>query len=194
MPRLQDHRDVTLYWHSKNSSVAGHDLSWNTVSPCHEVIRSLPKFQQSISSHRCPDYGVVGLDCRPGGRRTGRAPFFDETGMSHRKIPTSLQTAGLNWTWNVFFGYFLDSRLWRSPFGTASPFAPLAAQCAKESNSRTSAKKIQALPAHQNPRIPVSVKASNGDHGSSGHVQSTHHSSRQVNGFNYQPYGVIDWQ
>ncbi len=46
---------------------------------------------------------------------------------------------------SVFFGYFLDSRLRRSPFGPASPFAPLAAQCAKESNSRPSAKKVPCL-------------------------------------------------
>ena len=35
---------------------------------------------------------------RPKGRRTGSAPFFDETWMFHRKIPASSQTAGLNWT------------------------------------------------------------------------------------------------
>jgi hypothetical protein len=40
--------------------------------------------------------------------------------MSHRKIPAISQIAVSNWTWNVFFGYFL---------------------CAKESNSRPSAKK-----------------------------------------------------
>ncbi len=65
--------------------------------------------------------------------------------MPHRKIPAKSQSAVSNWTWNVFFGYFLDSRLWRSPFGPASPFAPQAAQCAKESNSRISAKKTPGL-------------------------------------------------
>ena len=63
-------------------------------------------------------------DRRPGGRRTGSAPFFDETGMSHRKIPAKSQFAISNWIWSVFFGYFL---------------------CAKESNSRTSAKKTPSF-------------------------------------------------
>ena len=48
----------------------------------------------------------------------------------------------------VFFGYFLDSRLWRSPpyqvrgrlFGPATPFVPHAAQCDKESNPRVARK------------------------------------------------------
>ena len=48
--------------------------------------------------------------------RRGRKP--------HRKIPATFQLAVSNWTWNVFFGYFL---------------------CAKESNSRTSAKKIHGF-------------------------------------------------
>jgi hypothetical protein len=46
---------------------------------------------------------------------------------------------------SAFFGYFLDSRLRRSPFGPASPFAPQAAQCAKESNSRTQREKVPSF-------------------------------------------------
>ena len=41
---------------------------------------------------------------------------------------------------NVFFGDFLDSHLRCSPFGPASPFAPHAAQCAKESYPRKARK------------------------------------------------------
>ena len=46
---------------------------------------------------------------------------------------------------SVFFGYFLDSHLRRSPFGPAALFAPQAAQCAKESDPRDSA---EALDLH----------------------------------------------
>ena len=85
---------------------------------------------------------IVPIFCifRPKGRRTERAPFFYAARMPHRKIPSMSPTAGLLWHSRVFFGYFLDSRLRRSPsyqvrgrlFGPASPFAPQAAQCDKE--------------------------------------------------------------
>ena len=47
---------------------------------------------------------------------------------------------------NVFFGDFLDSHLRCSPFGPASPFAPHAAQCAKESYPRKARKHCCCLP------------------------------------------------
>jgi len=45
----------------------------------------------------------------------------------------------------VFFGYYLDSRLWRSPFGPAPPFAPQAVQCDKESDPGASAEALQLI-------------------------------------------------
>ena len=62
-------------------------------------------------------------DCRPGGRRTGRAPFFDEAG---RLIEKSRLRFRLKF--RIGLECFLDSRFQRSPFGPASPFAPQAAQ------------------------------------------------------------------
>ena len=47
---------------------------------------------------------------------------------------------------SVFFGDFLDSRLRHSPFGPASPFAPQAIQCAKESYPRKARKPCRWLP------------------------------------------------
>ena len=74
-----------------------HDLSC-ILHTFREVVRSLSTFKRSISSYPCLDNGLVGSGCRPGGRCTGCASFFDETGMSHRKIPAIWQIAVSNWT------------------------------------------------------------------------------------------------
>ena len=123
-PRLPSYRDDCLYRRANSGSAIFIAARPQRLSNCRAIACKLPALPKTVSSLRHSNYRAVGLNRRPGGRRTGRAPFFDETRMSHRKIPASPQTAGLNWTWNVFFGYFL---------------------CAKESNSRTSAKKAPCI-------------------------------------------------
>ncbi len=147
------------------------ELLFETVLALHEFQKTCKRtlFCLNVWSLFRPIYILAiaqpDQDRRPRGRCTGCASFFDETGMSHRKIPASPQVVGLNWTWNVFltraYGARPSGRLRRSRRKRRSGYF----LCAKESNSRTSAKKEPGLTRtpsstdiHSATKLPDNIK------------------------------------
>ena len=79
-PRLPSYRDDCLYRRANSGSAIFIAARPQRLSNCRAIACKLPALPKTVSSLRHSNYRAVGLNRRPGGRRTGRAPFFDEAG------------------------------------------------------------------------------------------------------------------
>ena len=140
--KLWRHAQITLHAYSQCFIRRG-DFQFGASFAAGQDLPYKKRFRIA-SSHRCISQRASTLVSRPGGRCAGCAPFFDAAGCRIEKS-RPCQRRQICLGTESFFGDFLDSHLRCSPSGPASPFAPHAAQCDKESYTRKARKLCSCL-------------------------------------------------